>query len=512
VSLREGGRGAKGIALEAALPEPALEPGSPTTALRPSRTAPRRRRGWLIRRGLAGADVLGLVFAFVVADLFFDPGPGVTDTIAPAAEYLLFLLTLPVWIVVMKLYGLYDHDEERTDHSTADEFSGILSVVTIGSWMVLGGSYFVGTVSVSLNRMLAFWLAAVLLITIARATVRALCRRHAGYVERTIIVGAGKVGRRLAEKLRRHDEYGLDVVGFVDDLPREPPTKNGASPPVLGGCDDLESLIEQLNVGRVVIAFSKKSSEETLALLRSLRRIDVQVDIVPRLFEILAPGVGVYTVEGVPLLGLPPARLSRSSALLKRTLDLALLMIASPVIVPLFATIALAIKLGSPGPVFFRQVRRGRGETTFRIWKFRTMCRDADRRKAEFSHLNKHNGGDPRMFKIQNDPRVTRVGRLLRRLSLDELPQLINVAIGEMSLVGPRPLILEEDRYVEDWARTRLEIQPGITGLWQVLGRSDIPFDEMVAMDYLYVTTWSLWGDLKLIAKTFPALARAGDA
>src|SRR5262249_45705125 len=147
---------------------------------------------------------------------------------------------------------------------------------------------------------------------------------------------------------------------------------------------------------------------------------------------------------------------------------------------PVFALVALAVKLDSRGPVFFRQVRMGFGSQTFRIWKFRTMAADADERKAEGLHLNKHLGGDVRMFKIPDYPRVTRLGRFLRRTSIDELPQLLNVLAGQMSLVGPRPLILDEDQHVHDWARKRLDLKPGMTGLWQVLGRSDIPFEEMV--------------------------------
>ncbi len=173
-----------------------------------------------------------------------------------------------------------------------------------------------------------------------------------------------------------------------------------------------------------------------------------------------------------------------------------------------FALIALLIKRDSPGPVFFRQVRMGCNGRTFRIWKFRTMAADAEERKSEVAHLNQHlqNGGDPRMFKVPNDPRVTRLGKWLRRYSLDELPQLFNVLRGEMSLVGPRPLVLDEDRYVDSWARQRLDLKPGCTGPWQVQGRCGIPFEEMVKLDYLYVTGWSLLGDLKLIGRTIPVL------
>jgi lipopolysaccharide/colanic/teichoic acid biosynthesis glycosyltransferase len=242
--------------------------------------------------------------------------------------------------------------------------------------------------------------------------------------------------------------------------------------------------------------------------------LEVQIDIVPRLFEFVGPGVEIHTVEGLPLLGLPPLRLSRSSRLLKRATDLALTIPTLVVLTPVFALLALMIKVDSPGPVFFRQVRVGTAGRTFRIFKFRSMHADAEERKHEVAHLNRHlaPGGDARMFKIVGDPRVTRVGKLLRRFSLDELPQLLYVVIGEMSLVGPRPLILDEDQYVERWARQRLNLKPGVTGPWQVLGRSEIPFAEMVRLDYLYVTRWSLLCDLRLMALTIPALCRRATA
>jgi lipopolysaccharide/colanic/teichoic acid biosynthesis glycosyltransferase len=208
---------------------------------------------------------------------------------------------------------------------------------------------------------------------------------------------------------------------------------------------------------------------------------------------------------------LRPPRLSTSSAYIKRCVDVVGSLFGLIVLSPVFAAVAVAIKLDSGGPVFFRQVRMGTRDRTFRIWKFRTMSLDAEGRKADIAHLSKHavNGFDTRMFKIPDDPRVTRVGRFLRRSSLDELPQLINVLVGEMSLVGPRPLILDEHKFVKDWALKRVDLQPGITGLWQVLGRSDIPFDEMITLDYRYVSNWSLASDLKLLIHTVPTVLRS---
>jgi exopolysaccharide biosynthesis polyprenyl glycosylphosphotransferase len=259
----------------------------------------------------------------------------------------------------------------------------------------------------------------------------------------------------------------------------------------------------------VIVAFSNSSHEETLALIRSLRDYTVQIDIVPRLFDILGSNIGLHGVEGVPLIGLPPAELPRSTKLVKRALDIVAALAGLVVLAPFFGFAALCIKRQSAGPVFFRQVRMGSGEQTFRIFKFRTMVADADARKEEVAHLNIYEQtGDTRMFKVADDPRVTRFGAFLRRYSLDELPQLINVLKGDMSLVGPRPLILEEDCHVSDWARRRLTLKPGLTGLWQVLGRNDIPFEEMTKLDYLYVTSWTLWGDLRLVLRTIPAILR----
>jgi lipopolysaccharide/colanic/teichoic acid biosynthesis glycosyltransferase len=168
------------------------------------------------------------------------------------------------------------------------------------------------------------------------------------------------------------------------------------------------------------------------------------------------------------------------------------------------------IYLDSPGPIFFRQRRIGAHDRSFEIFKFRTMVMDAEEQKAVVAHMNKHLDGDARMFKIPRDPRITRIGRALRRYSLDELPQLINVLKGDMSLVGPRPLIPAEDEHVADWGRARLDLRPGMTGLWQVLGRSEIPFEEMVRLDYVYVTNWSLWHDLRLMCGTVPAMLKGG--
>ena len=276
-----------------------------------------------------------------------------------------------------------------------------------------------------------------------------------------MIVGTGAVGRLVARKILAHKEYGLNLVGFVD---ANPTTSNGeiGTVPVLGAPERLRALVAALDIERVIVSFTENGHEETLKLVRTLRDDDVQIDIVPRLYEAVGTNAAVHMIEGMPLVGLPPLRLSPSSQLLKRSLDLVGALLGLLVLSPVLLAAAIAIKIDSRGPVLFSQVRSGERGRSFRIYKFRTMCLNAESRKAEVAELNMHKHDDPRMFKVPDDPRVTRVGRFLRRSSIDELPQLFNVVKGEMSLVGPRPLILEEDAQVQDWARKRVELRPAL--------------------------------------------------
>jgi exopolysaccharide biosynthesis polyprenyl glycosylphosphotransferase len=425
---------------------------------------------------------------------------------------LLFVASIPAWILVAKLYGLYDNDEERTDHSTADEFVGVFHLITIGAWILYAGAWLTGLWTPELAELVFFWGAGIGLVTAGRATARAVCRQTISYLQNTIIVGAGDVGQLVARKLVKHPEYGINLVGFVDASPKAQ-REDLEHLTLLGAPEDIAEIVHTYEVERVVIAFSNESHEELLHLIRSLKGLPVQIDIVPRLFEIVGRGVEIHTIEGLPLVALPQLKLSRSSRLLKRTLDLTISGVALVLLAPLFGFVALKIKLDSAGPVFFKQQRMGYGNKPFRMIKFRTMIADADARRGEVAHLNMHaTNGDARMLKIPDDPRITPFGKTLRKLSIDELPQLINVLKGDMSLVGPRPLPLDEDELVEDWGRHRLTLKPGMTGLWQVSGRSSIPFGEMLNLDYIYVSGWSLWGDLRLIARTIPAVFRGRQA
>jgi lipopolysaccharide/colanic/teichoic acid biosynthesis glycosyltransferase len=252
----------------------------------------------------------------------------------------------------------------------------------------------------------------------------------------------------------------------------------------------------------VLLSRSDLSEAEMLDLLHTCRMSSTKISVLPGAIEALGPAVELDEVSGVVLLGLTPLVLGRTSRWLKRSLDVSVSALGLLVTAPLLLAIAVAVRVDCGSPVLFRQRRVGKGDRPFELVKFRTMVAGAEGRRAELMARSR----DPNWLDLAHDPRVTRLGRFLRRTSLDELPQLWNVLRGQMSLVGPRPLPESEDCLVRGWARGRLDLTPGITGLWQVRGRNRLPFDEMVKLDYLYVANWSLWMDLRLLLRTAPAV------
>jgi exopolysaccharide biosynthesis polyprenyl glycosylphosphotransferase len=262
------------------------------------------------------------------------------------------------------------------------------------------------------------------------------------------------------------------------------------------------------DIDRAIVAPGMSSSEETLQAIRLVRSLGVNVSVVPRLFEVVGSSVEFDDLEGILLLGVRKEGLTASSRFLKRGMDVAGAGLGLVVLAPLFAFISVAVKLASPGPVVFRQKRIGRDGQEFEMLKFRTMVDGADDRKAELAVLNEADG----LFKIAEDPRLTRIGRFLRRSSLDELPQFVNVLRGEMSLVGPRPLVPDEHHRIHESLERWLHVRPGMTGLWQIFGSWRIPPSEMVKIDYLYGVNWSLWLDVKILLRTIPyALRQRGS-
>ena len=451
------------------------------------------------------ADVVALAAAFLTIELLYGAGSGTGNTLHPAFEYALLLATVPGWIVIARLYSLYDQDEERTHHPTTDDLAGVFHLVTVCTWLFFAAVSVTGIAHPELTKIITFWVLAVALIALARACARAWCRSRITYIQNTIIVGAGDVGQSVARKLLRHSEYGINVVGFVDTAPKE--MQEGLDHvAVLGEPNHLPELIRLFDVERVIVAFSNSSAEDTLEVVRSLNELNVQIDIVPRLFELVGPGVKVDTLEGLPLVELPPPSLTRSSRWIKRAIDATVAGIALLLAAPVFAYIALRVKLDSPGPVFFRQKRLGQDRREFEVLKFRTMKVDNDD-SAHRDFIKELM--DPRtakttngIYKLDRGDAVTRSGRWLRATSLDELPQLINVLRGDMSLVGPRPCIDYETTHFLPHHFDRFLVPAGITGLWQVTARAHSTFREALDMDVAYARGWSLGLDLRLLART----------
>ena len=474
-----------------------------------------RRRGWLVRRMLVLADVVGLLLAFLTVELLFVPAVQHATAIR-TKDFLLSIVSLPLWIVIAKLYRLYDQDEERTHHSTSDDIVGVFHVVTIGTWLTFVLLSVSGLADPSLEKAIGLWVSAILFITLFRTIARTICRRNVLYLQNTLIIGAGDIGQRVARKLLRHPEYGFNLVGFVDSKPKERHSDLGHLA-LLGPPEQLEELVCTYDIERVVVAFSNDTDDETLAAVRALNDLEIQVDVVPRLFELVGASAKIDTLEGLPLIELPPLRLPRSSQLVKRTVDVIGAAAGLLVTAPLFAFFALAIKLDSPGPVFFRQERLGKDQRPFTALKFRTMRVGADtdvHRDYIKTTMNADlaaNGNG--LYKLERQDAVTRVGRWLRATSLDELPQLINVLRGDMSLVGPRPCIPYETEYFRPHHFERFLVPAGLTGLWQVTARAHSTFGEALDMDVAYVRGWSLGLDLRLLCRTpLTVLARRGAA
>jgi exopolysaccharide biosynthesis polyprenyl glycosylphosphotransferase len=460
------------------------------------------RRDWFLRRLLALSDVVCIAAAITLVTAMMGGVRGHSRQ-----EYVLCgLVTLPAWVVLFKMYGLYDRDAKRLSHSTLDDLPSLFHGLLVGCLLLWCWFVVAGPEKLMFMAILVFGALAMISVLAGRAFARAAFVRLVS-AERVLLIGSGRSSGALIEKMRAKANLRLEPIGMV--------TCKQDAGAVLGlprlGCLEeinLPGLMVGQRVGRVVVADTEVEDERLLDVLRDCKSVSVKVSLLPATFSALGPSVEVDDVQGVTVLGINPSVLSRSSRVAKRTLDLVGAALLGALTLPVLVVLAVAIKLDSPGPVFFRQERIGRGGARFRLLKLRTMVLDAEARRAELLTQSK----DPGWLHLEHDPRITRAGHLLRLASLDELPQLWNVLMGEMSLVGPRPLVAEEDRMVDDWARGRLDLTPGITGLWQVLGRTSIPFEEMVKLDYLYVTNWSLWGDVRLILRTLPVVLRRSGA
>jgi exopolysaccharide biosynthesis polyprenyl glycosylphosphotransferase len=453
-------------------------------------------RDYFLHRVLAGADAVGLLAAVGIAT-YFAHGTRWTT------QFGWSVLLLPVWILVFKAYGLYDRDGKRVSHSTLDDVPWIFHALLAGSlglWLLEKAA---PAVHQRFPLFALFVGAALVCVTAARVGARAIAAR-AIEGERVLFVGSGDMARLLLDKINGHREYGLQVIGYVDADARH----EDMPLPWLGRLTELERVCREGGIERLFVASPNVAEPALAELVRVAATQRIRVSLLPQLSDVLGPSVTLDDVEGVTVLGLNPPTLSPSSRLLKRALDVTMSLLVLALSLPVCAAIAILIATTSPGPVLYRQERVGLGGRRFRICKFRTMVVDAEARAAELKKLSAH----PAWLLLEHDPRVTRVGRILRKLSLDELPQLWNVVRGDMSLVGPRPMPPDVDGQISGWGRRRLDLMPGITGLWQVLGRTSIAFEEMLKLDYIYVTNWSLWYDIRLLVQTLPAVIRQRGA
>jgi exopolysaccharide biosynthesis polyprenyl glycosylphosphotransferase len=341
---------------------------------------------------------------------------------------------------------------------------------------------------------------------LARRRLEAYLRKRGRGVDRVLIVGAGEIGRSVMRNLVARPELGFQVVGFVDDDPAK--TVLGRFK-ALGRLDDVPALLQSEHVDEVIITLPWMYQRRIMELVRVCDATHVRPRVVPDLFQLSLNRVDFDEIGGIPLLGIKAANLSRTSRLLKRALDVVLASALLVLTAPLMWLITLVVRLESPGPAIFQQIRIGQYGRSFCIYKFRSMRAGAEEEQVALQELNEADGP---LFKIRADPRLTYIGRWLRRLSLDELPQLFNVLRGEMSLVGPRPAPPNEVAQYQAWHHQRLEVPQGMTGLWQVSGRSDLTFDEMCLLDIYYIENWSLGLDLTILLRTIPRVLLGNGA
>jgi exopolysaccharide biosynthesis polyprenyl glycosylphosphotransferase len=479
----------EGGGVSAALLQGRLATVSPVSsaALEESRgPAASKLRDAIFRRMLLLADALAIAGAFVL-------------TVSLSSRNLQLtwagIVALPILLIGAKISGLYDRDDTLLRKTTLEEAPKLFQVATLCAlvaWLA-GGVIVTGTLD--RHQALFLWLALAALLVLMRTAARAIALRLAP-AERCLFIGDSAAADTIRSKLTDHGGIKATLVAHVDLDKIAPWSTDARSAAKVA---EVRELARKLDVQRAIVAPRSADAGEVLDLVRTLKAVGVRVSILPRLLEVVGSTVAFDDLHGVTVMGVKRFELTRSSAAVKRIFDLVWTSIGLVAVAPLMLVAAVAIKLDSPGPVFFRQQRVGRYGNRFQIFKFRTMVADAEAQKDALRHRNEAQDG---LFKIAADPRVTRVGRILRKTALDEIPQLLNILKGEMSLVGPRPLVLEEDMRVQGWHRRRLELTPGMTGPWQILGPTRVPLREMVAIDYLYVANWSLWNDMKILLRT----------
>ena len=441
--------------------------------------------------GLAGA----LYLALVLREIYYGEAPILWGIAWKAeGEWLPFLAL--VTVLVFWRGGLYAPREQRAGAGRV--VSSLLLVTVITLAFSVGTGYHHTTFGLYATGFVL----SVIVIGTMRAAYEVVTRdvwRIAGVRRRAVLLGSGE---RLLELRRALGEarggIDYDFLGVLTD------DGDDLGLPVLGSVFDVTRVLERLRPDELIVSGVDVRDDDLLDLVGEANRAGVKVRVAPSTMELLTQRAEYVPGQGVPLFELRPPVFAGLDWATKRAFDIVVSTAIVAAAAPLWLIIALAVKLDSPGPVFYRDRRIGLGEREFGMLKFRSMYVDASERQAGLETANEASGP---LFKIKDDPRVTRVGRVLRRYSLDELPQLLNVLRGEMSLVGPRPLPLRDYVQLEDWHRKRYLVLPGMTGLWQVSGRIELTFDDLVRLDFYYLENWSIWLDISILAKTLPAVA-----
>ena len=437
---------------------------------------------------------LGLYIALLLRQLVYREGASLWSLPWKGLESYLPFLVL-VTVLVFWQAGLYAERERRAGVGRIISSLVLVTVLTVAFAWGVGHDF--GTYGLAPTALVI----TAALISVLRASYDAITRdvlKIAGVRRRALVVGRGENLRHLHRTLGSA-RGGIDYE-FVGAIA---PSDDPVGLPVLGWLDALPDLLARQHVDELIVNASDLSERELLDLVEQAHREAVQVRVAPTTTELLTQRGEYIPGQGVPLFELRPPVFAGTDWALKRTFDLVVSAAVLIVGLPLWLAIAVTIKLTSPGPVFYRDRRIGLGEREFGMLKFRTMHADAAARQQQLEASNEASGP---LFKIRNDPRVTSVGRVLRRLSLDEIPQVLNVLRGEMSLVGPRPLPLRDFRQLEPWHRKRHHVLPGMTGLWQISGRSSLTFDDLVRLDFYYLENWSIWLDITILLKTIPAV------